>query len=250
MQRETLSRYLASFLHVDEFTDHGPNGLQVAGRTEINRVVTAVSASVELFLRAAAEKADAIIVHHGIIWKNRQPIYTGGYRERIRLLLENNLNLFAYHLPLDAHPQVGNNAQLGLLLELRNTESFGIYEGRAIGIRGTLEEEPFEQFLARVETVVGRKPLVFPYGPPSIRSVGIISGGAPREVAQAVEQGLDAYLTGEVTEATLHYAKEERIHFVAAGHYATEKFGVKALGKHLAERFDLQVVFVDVPNPV
>jgi dinuclear metal center YbgI/SA1388 family protein len=249
MQRDALTKYVASFLKSDEYSDYCPNGLQVEGRRDVNRIVTGVSASVELFQRAVAEKADAVIVHHGIIWKSAQPTYRGGFRERLRLLLQNDINLYAYHLPLDAHPHVGNNAQLSLLLDLKNAEPFGDYEGKTIGFRGTLEEVPYEHFVTKVENVVGRKPLVFPYGPSLIRTVGVISGGAPREIVQAVERGLDAYVTGEVGEPTLHYAKEEKIHFIAAGHYATEKFGVKALGKHLAERFDLEAVFIDIPNP-
>ena len=250
MQRDALSQYLATFLKVDDYPDYCPNGLQVEGRPEINRLVTGVSASVELFERAVAEQADAVIVHHGVIWKAARPVYRGGYRERIRLLLQNDMSLFAYHLPLDAHPQVGNNAQLSLLLELKNVKPFGDYEGKTIGMRGSLEELPVEEFMTRVENVVGRKPLVFPYGPRIIRTVGIISGGAQRDIEQAVTCGLDVFVTGEVSEPTLHYAKEEKIHFVSAGHYATEKFGVKALGKHLAERFDLEATFIDLPNPV
>ena len=250
MHRAALAKYLADFLKTGEYTDYGPNGLQVEGRAEIKRLVTGVSASVELFGRAIEAKADAVLVHHGIIWTGQHPLYRGGYRERVRLLLAHEINLFAYHLPLDAHPTVGNNAQLGMLLELQDVRPFGEYQGRPIGVRGELDDVPGHVFFARVERVVDRKPLIFAYGPEKIRTVGIISGGAQGDVTQAVDEGLDVYITGEVSERTLHYAKEERIHFVSAGHYATKRFGVRALGNHLEERFGLEVRFVDLFNPV
>jgi dinuclear metal center YbgI/SA1388 family protein len=250
MERDSLTEYLTTFLKAESFADYCPNGLQVEGRREVERLVTAVSASVELFARAAAEGADTILVHHGIIWQGQQPVYRGGHRERLRLLLENDINLYAYHLPLDAHPEVGNNAQLGRRLGLRNAGPFGERDGNAIGLRGELEAVPAEAFFEQVEQAVERRPLVFPFGPETIRTVGIISGGAQRDVTEAVACGLDAYITGEVSEPTLHYAKEEKIHFISAGHYATEKFGVLALGRHLAERFGLEVSFLDIYNPV
>ena len=250
MRREALSEYLNDLLKVGEFSDYCPNGLQVEGREEINRIVTAVSASAELFREAAARKADAVIVHHGILWKGDPEPLRGGRRERVRLLLLNDMNLFAYHLPLDAHEKFGNNAQLARLLGLKETRPFGLYEGRAIGVRGEVEATPARAFFYHVEKATGRRPIVFPFGREEIRTVGIVSGGAHREVAQAVAEKLDAYVTGEAAEPTLHYAKEEGIHFVAAGHYATEKFGVKALGEHLEEKFGLKVEFVDLPNPV
>ncbi len=247
MQRDALSDYLTTFLNVDDYNDYCPNGLQVEGCGDVKRVVTGVSASVELFKRAIAENADTVVVHHGIIWNGQRQLYRGGYRERVRLLLENNINLYAFHLPLDGHRQVGNNAQLGMLLGLRNTRPFGDQD---LGVYGELDDMPQHAFFEKVEQVVERKPLVFSCGPETIHRVGIMSGGAQKEVVEAVARGLDAYVTGEVSEMTLHYVKEERIHFVSAGHYATEKFGVKALGNHIKERFGLAVTFADIVNPV
>jgi dinuclear metal center YbgI/SA1388 family protein len=189
-------------------------------------------------------------VHHGIIWDFERPLYQGGYRERLRLLLTENINLLAYHLPLDAHPEVGNNAQLAQALQLKNLQPFGDPRGQSIGIRGTIEGLPRDSFFKRVESVMNRSLLVFPFGPDYINRVGIISGRAQKELKQAVADKLDLFITGEVSEHIMHYAKEERIHFIAAGHYATEKFGILALSDHLSRKFQLQIKFVDIPNPV
>jgi len=249
--RDELAVYLDDFLHVKEFNDLGPNGLQAEGRKEIRKIITAVSASAELFETALQKSADAVLVHHGIIWNFERPLYRGSYKKRVRLLLENNLNLFAYHLPLDAHEDVGNNIQIARLLGLESPEPFGEYKGRLVGFRGTLRPElSAEELFARIKETINPQALIFPYGAETIRQAGIISGGAQKDVQQAVAQGLDLYLTGEVSEHVLHYVKEEGIHFVAAGHYATERFGVQALGTHIREKFDVEVEFVDLPNPV
>lgn len=249
--RDELAAYLNDYLHVNDFSDLGPNGLQAEGRKEIRKIITAVSASVELFETALKKSADAVLVHHGIIWNFERPLYRGSYKKRVRLLLENELNLFAYHLPLDAHEEVGNNIQIARLLGLQSPEPFGEYKGRLVGFRGTLPQETAaDELFVRIKKTINTQALIFPYGPKAIRQVGIISGGAQKNVQQAVAQGLDLYVTGEVSEHILHYVKEEGIHFVAAGHYATERFGVQALGKHLQEKFDVEVEFVDLPNPV
>ena len=250
MTNKELESYLAEYLSIAEFNDICPNGLQVEGKEEIVKVVTGVSASVELFKKAISEKADVILVHHGVIWSFERPVYRGGYRERIRLLLDKNINLFAYHLPLDAHPESGNNAQLCNLLKIRDTQPFADYKGQYIGIRGHITPTAKDRFFKMVEKVVGQKAMVFAYGPDIIREVGVVSGGAQKEIKQAVAAGLDTYITGEVSEHIMHYAKEEKINFVAAGHYATEKFGVIALGNHLKDKFSLKIKFIDVPNPV
>ena len=250
MKRKDLEKFLADYLRVNEFIDICPNGLQVEGKEDISRVVTAVTASVELFKKALSEHADAIIVHHGIIWDFERPLYRGGYRERIRLLLENHLNLFAFHLPLDAHPEIGNNAQICTRLNLRDLQPFGDYKGQYIGIQGSTPPVPKERFFNKVKKLVGREPVVFAYGPAVIRKVGIISGGAQKEIKQAVSAKLDVFITGEVSEHIMHYAKEEGIHFISAGHYATEKFGVIALGNLLKRECRLTTIFIDIPNPV
>lgn len=250
MKRDELTQYLQSYLHSDEFNDLGPNGLQVEGKSEIKKIITGVSASVALFEAALEQKADAVLTHHGIIWNFERPTYRGGYRERVRLLLANDINLYAYHLPLDAHPEVGNNAELCRLLGIKNMQPFGDYKGQFVGMRGEIEPMAADVFAEVIAQVVHRDPLLFPFGPDVIRKVGIISGGAQKEISQAVAAGLDAFVTGEVSEHIMHYAQEEGIHFIAAGHYATEQFGVQALGRHLAEKFDVQVEYIDVPNPV
>jgi dinuclear metal center YbgI/SA1388 family protein len=250
MKREQLENYLSKYLKCNEFNDYCPNGMQVEGCEEIKKIIIAVSASVDLFKQAIEEKADALIVHHGIIWNYERPIYRGGYRERIRLLLSHDLNLFAYHLPLDAHPEIGNNAQLCKLLKLKNFIPFGDYKGQLIGIRGEIEQTPKNEFFKKVETVVGREPIIFPFGPDKIKKVGVISGGAQKELKQAVDEGLDVFITGEVSEHIMYYAKEEKIHFISAGHYATEKFGIIALGKLLEKKYNLNIKFIDIPNPI
>jgi len=249
MIRNDLTDILNGILKPELFNDLGPNGLQVAGRAKISKVLTAVSASVELFERAVREKADTIIVHHGIIWNFERPLYIGGYRERVRLLLENNINLYGYHLPLDAHPEIGNNARLCQLLGLGQIEPFGDYNGQYVGMRGEISSTDKKIFFDNVAATVEKKLMIFDYGPDNVQTVGIISGGAQKEIKQAVAAGLDVFISGEVSEHIMHYAKEEKIHFISAGHYATEKFGVIALAELLKMRWHLDAQFIDIPNP-
>ena len=250
MNREKLTAFLSDYLKINEFTDYGPNGLQVEGVDEVRKIVTAVTASVELFNKAIEENADTIIVHHGIIWNFERPLFKGGYRERVRLLLENNINLYAFHLPLDAHPEIGNNAQICHALNVQQLKPFGESKGQYTGIFGEIDPVDKQSFFSKVSEVVGREPLIFDYGPGVIQKVGMISGGAQKYITQAVQYGLDVFITGEVSEHIMHYVQEERIHFIAAGHYATEKFGVKALGNLIKEKFNLNVSFIDIVNPV
>jgi dinuclear metal center YbgI/SA1388 family protein len=250
MRREKLLNFLLNYLQCDEYIDSCFNGLQVEGRSEINKIVIGVSASVDLFEKAIEEKADAIIVHHGIIWNYENPVVKGGYRERLRLLLINDLNLFAFHLPLDAHPEIGNNAQICRLLNLHNIQPFGDYKGRFIGMRGEIDNIPKEKFFKNLEALMERKPIIFAFGQNKIKKVGVISGEAQKELKQAVDEGLDVFITGEVSERIMYYAKEEKIHFISSGHYATEKFGVLALGDLLENKFKLNIKFIDIPNPV
>jgi len=249
MIQTRLEKYLNEFLQADRFKDSCPNGLQVSGRPEITKIITGVSISVELIERAIALRADAILVHHGLIWDSVQPRYSGGYKRRVQLLLGNELNLLAYHLPLDAHPVVGNNALLAGLLGLEEIAPFGEYHGQLIGMQGRIKSSAASLF-ELIRDKINPDSLIFDFGPELVSSVGIISGGAQRDVRQAVLKGLDCYLTGEVSENIMHYVREEGLHFVAAGHYATERFGVMALGDHLAGEFGLEVEFVDIPNPV
>jgi dinuclear metal center YbgI/SA1388 family protein len=178
MYRDDLTAFLTSYLKSNDFKDDCPNGIQVEGTAEVKKIITAVSASVELFEIAAAQNADTVIVHHGIIWNFERPVYKGGYRERIRLLLENNINLYGFHLPLDAHEEIGNNAQLCRLLEVKNMQPFGDIKGQYIGMKGEIDKIDKESFFERISNLVDRELLIFDYGPKQIEKLGVISGGA------------------------------------------------------------------------
>jgi len=248
-RREVLD-YLDGLLDSPAFKDYGPNGLQVEGRSEISKLVTGVSACQELFDRALESGADAILVHHGIFWKWQSPILTGVNYRRVKTLIEGGLNLIAYHLPLDAHGEYGNNAVAARDFGLVEIESFAVHEGRSIGFKGRFPEAiSADELVRRTEALYAREPLVYASGPDPVESLGIVSGGAQKELYQAIDEGLDAYLTGEVSEWVMNVAREAGIHYLAAGHYATERLGVRELGRHLAERFGLEVEFIDVPNP-
>ncbi len=248
IQRDELLRYLHQRLDVDAFSDYCPNGLQVEGRAEIRRIVTGVTACQALVDAAAAAGADALLVHHGYFWKGEEPTITGLKRRRVQALLNAGINLLAYHLPLDAHPQLGNNAQLARRLGLTAEEAFG--GAPAIALSGRVDEPVSgEAFAARITDCLQRAPLHIPGQATEIRRIAWCSGGAQGYIAQAAALGVDAYLTGEVSEQTVHIARETGLHFFAAGHHATERYGAQALGEHLAERFGLQVEFVDIDNP-
>ncbi len=243
---------LDELLDVDAVSDYCPNGLQVEGRPGVDRVVTAVSASRALFTRAVDHDADAILVHHGILWNGPEaPRVVGSLRERIRLLIENRISLIAYHLPLDRHPVVGNAAQLAIRLGLDELEPFGDHHGVSAGVCGVFPE-PVEavELFAAVADACDRDPQIFEGDRRLVSSVGIVTGAAQREYHQAVAAGLDAYITGEATEWVLHQAAEDGVHYLAAGHYATERFGVLALGKWLEQHHDVEVEFIELPNPV
>jgi len=243
---------LDGLLEVEAVKDYCPNGLQVEGCREVQRVVTAVSASRALFSRAAALEADLVLVHHGILWNGPEPPrITGSFRERVRLLLDNDISLVAYHLPLDRHLELGNAAQLARRLGLVQLEPFGEHGGVSVGVCGVFPEAiPAEELFAAVGEVCDREPQVFAGDRDPVSSVGIVTGAAEREYHQAVASGLDAYITGEASEWVMHQAAEDGVHYVAAGHYATERFGILALGRWLARAHDLQVEFLDLPNPV
>ncbi len=253
MHRDQLIAYLDDHLDADAVSDAAVNGLQIEGRTEVRRIATAVSASAALFRAASAWGADAVLVHHGFLWRGADPLpITGAARERLRLLLQGEVNLIAYHLPLDRHREHGNNAVFARALGLDHLEPFGAYHGANIGFAGVFPQPlQREELVRRVCQATGQEPLVFPGDAATvIASVGIVSGGAPEIFDEAIAAGLDAFITGEAREWVLHRAAEEGVTFIAAGHYATERFGVRALGDHLAARFDLEVRFFDFPNPV
>jgi len=248
MQREELNRYLDGLLEISRFQDYCPNGLQVEGRAEIRRIVSGVTASFALIQAALAEDADAILVHHGYFWKGDDPCLTGTRRARIALLIAHELNLFAYHLPLDAHAELGNNAQLGKRLGLAESGRFADQE---IGFCGSLDAPMrLDAFAARVTHRLGREPLVIGDGAREVRNIAWCTGAAQGFFEDAIRLGPDAYLSGEISEQQVHLAREAGVAFIAAGHHATEKYGVQALGEHLAARFGVGHKFIDIPNPV
>jgi dinuclear metal center YbgI/SA1388 family protein len=243
---------LDELLLPDGFTDLGPNGLQVPGAADVQRVVTGVSAQRALVERAVAERAQLVLVHHGLFWEFQPTGLSPVLAERLRPLFKHDIALAGYHLPLDAHPEVGNNAILAERLGCERHEAFGAYRGRAIGRAGTFPGDgvPAAELFARVREVTGREPTVFDGGPERVRRIGIVSGSGADALGEAIELGLDAFLTGEPREHVMADSREAGIHFVAAGHYATETFGVRALGDWLAQRFGVEHVWVDIPNPV
>ncbi len=250
--RGELLGYLEHYLAVGEARDYGPNGLQVEGRAGIARLATGVTASLALLERAVAWGADAILVHHGLFWRSPgETRVERSLRARLAVLLRNDVNLLAYHLPLDRHLVVGNNAVLARRLGAGGLEPAFESDGVPVGVIAHFDEAvPAGEFFRRIAAVTGRDPLVVADGPERVGRAGIVTGGAPKYVDEAARRGLDAFVTGEPSEPAVHLAREERIHFVAAGHHATERFGVQALGDHLAERFGLEVRYVEVSNPV
>jgi dinuclear metal center YbgI/SA1388 family protein len=248
---EEILGQLDDLLDPGAFEDYGPNGLQVPGSEEVTVVATGVSAHRELFERAASEGAQLILCHHGLFWHSQPRTLTPALKSRLEVLFQGEMALAAYHLPLDAHPEVGNNALICSALGLERGEPFGRHRGRPIGFVGRSEDGlSFEELRERCARAFGREPFAWPFGPELVRSVGVVSGGGASSLGEAAALGLDAFLTGEPAEYAMADARESGVHFLAGGHYATETFGVRRLGELLAERFDVEHRFIDVPNPV
>jgi dinuclear metal center YbgI/SA1388 family protein len=241
-----LVRALDELLEPARFADMGPNGLQVPGTRPVRRVVTGVTAQRELIERAVQAEAELVLVHHGLFWDFQPTGLTPVQAERLRPLFAHGIGLAAYHLPLDAHPELGNNALLAGALGAAGHVPFDDV-GRGASFA---EPVPAAELFERVATVTGREPLVFDAGPPAVRRIAIVSGGAAGRLDRAIAGGYDAFLTGEPRENVMADAREAGIHFIAAGHYATETFGVRALGDWLAARFGVEHLWVDIPNPV
>lgn len=251
MNNLELERLLNEQLNVAAIKDYCPNGLQVEGKSEINKIITGVTASQALIDQAILANADAILVHHGYFWKGENEQVRGMKRLRLKALLTHDINLYAYHLPLDIAPELGNNAQLAALLNISNTGPLEVGNTLSVARWGELDT-PLSgtQLSERLENVLGRSILhVGDTGPNIIRRVGFCTGGGQGFIDLAAAQGMDAFITGEVSEQTVHVARECGIHFFAAGHHATERYGVKALGEWLAAEQGLQVSFIDVDNP-
>jgi dinuclear metal center YbgI/SA1388 family protein len=246
-----LISYLDELLEIGEFQDHGPNGLQVPGTDEVSAVVTGVSANRELFEQASRLGAQLVVAHHGLFWDFHPRLVTPAMKARLRVLFEGDMSLAGYHLPLDAHPEVGNNALICAALGLERGEPFGEHRGRPVGFVGRSEEGiPFDELRSRCARAFAQEPFVWDSGPETVHSVGIVSGAAASSFGEAIARGLDAFLTGEPAEHVMADARESGTHFVAGGHYATETFGVRRLGELLSERFGVEHHFVEVPNPI
>jgi len=249
MQRNELVAYLDAVLEAERFRDYCPNGLQVEGSAEIRRIVCGVTASQALIDAAIEHEADAILVHHGWFWKGEDGRVTGFRKRRLQSLLAHDINLLAYHLPLDAHGEFGNNAQLGAKLGWTVT---GRFAEQDIGFIGAVQPAPTfaHELAAQVERVLGRVPLLVGDGQRQVSKVAWCSGGAQNYFEQAILAGADLFMSGEISEQTVHLARESGVPYLAAGHHATERYGVMALSAHLAEHFGLSCAYIEIDNPV
>lgn len=247
-----LVSYLNSLLQPEQWRDYCPNGLQIEGCRSIHKIVTGVSACQELLNQAIIAEADAILVHHGYFWKGEDPCILGIKRKRILTLLNHNLHLLAYHLPLDGHSSLGNNVQLAKQLGIEIVEEFICPQGPGLGLVGELPEAMSgNEFKEHVEHCLQRQPLyIHGQADNAIKRIAWCTGAAQDFIEQAIVCGVDAYLTGEISERTVHIARESGIHFYAAGHHATERYGIKALGEHLSQHFKIDHQFIDIDNPV
>ena len=243
--RSQIESYLATLLDVERFEDYGPNGLQVEGRAEVTRLVSGVTASRALIEAAIDARADAILVHHGLFWRGQDGRLTGWLAARVKLLMAHDINLFAYHLPLDAHAEFGNNAQLGLKLGLVADARFGEQELGFVGPAALT----LDALAHRVHAALARAPLVLPGDGRALARIGWCTGGAQGYFEAAIAAGVDAFITGEVSEPQAHLARETGVAFLACGHHATERFGAPAVAAHVAERFGLEHRFIDIDNP-
>ena len=247
VKRDEIIEYINDFLSTSEFDDLSVNGLQVEGKTEIEKIVLGVSVSERLFQAAVQQKADMVIVHHGAFWKNAPAPYilTGMHRNRMALLIKNDINLAAYHLPLDAHSEIGNNAQI---MKRLNIEPIKPVE---VGFLGRLNEPvPLEVFAETVNKELQTISQVFPFGPQHVQRVLVMSGSSSRYYQLALDNDVDTFLGGDMRENVVRELEEVGLNFIHAGHYNTEKFGVQALGEKLNLQFNLYCKFIDIPNPV
>ncbi|MCO4797602.1 MAG: Nif3-like dinuclear metal center hexameric protein [Colwelliaceae bacterium] len=252
MNRNEFELYLNQLLKPELIKDFCPNGLQIQGKEAITKIVTGVTATQALINRAIDESADAIIVHHGYFWKNESYVIRGMKHKRIKALLDNNINLFAYHLPLDIHPVLGNNAQLAKLLDINITGPLELGNPQSVAIQGEFSSPiSATDFTAKINQTLNRECLhIAPESNKRIKTIAWCSGGGQNYIELAAEQGIDAFLSGEVSEQTTHVAREMDIHFFAAGHHATERYGAKALAEYLQQNLSLDVSFIDIDNPV
>ncbi len=242
-----LEKYINELLGIDQFNDYAPNGLQVEGRQEVRKIATGVTASQSLLDQAIAWGADAILVHHGYFWRGEDQPIVGMKQRRIKSLLQADVSLLGYHLPLDAHPELGNNAQLAKRIGMTVSDTFA----KGVGFVGMLQTPCSGAHLAQsIAQSLQREPLHIAGSDRHIQSIAWCSGGAQGYLAEAAALGVDAYLTGEASEQSYHQAMELGIHFFAAGHHATERYGIQALGEYLVQQFGLEHHFFEIPNPI
>jgi dinuclear metal center YbgI/SA1388 family protein len=248
--RQDLLQAFDTLLQPERFKDYGPNGLQVEGGAQVRRIVSGVTASRALIEAAVAQRADAIFVHHGLFWRGQDGRVTGWMKQRLALLLAHDINLFAYHLPLDAHPELGNNAQLGARLGLRASARFGEQDLGFLGERADGADFPDTEALAQhVRAALGRPVTCVAGARGAIRRVAWCTGGAQSYFEAAIAAGAEAFLTGEISEPQAHYARECGVSFLACGHHATERYGAPAVAGHVARQLGIDHVFVDIENP-
>lgn len=250
LDRDSFAKYLEQALDITRFRDYCPNGLQVEGRPVIRRLVTGVTASLALIEAAVAAEADAILVHHGYFWRGEDARVVGIKQKRLKLLLTHDINLFAYHLPLDMHPEFGNNAQFGRRLSLLAESRFG---EDGIGWLGTMDDPAVRtagDLVRLIAQRLGREPLLIGDAERSLGKIGWCTGAAQNMLADAIAAGASVYLSGEISEPTVHLAREAGVAYIACGHHATERYGVQALGEHVGERFGIEHRFIEIANPV
>ena len=248
MLLKQLESYLDLLLNISHFNDYCPNGLQIEGRGEIKKVVSGVTASLEFLQAAIDENADAVLVHHGYFWRGENECLVGMKRRRIALLLANDVSLFAYHLPLDAHPTIGNNFQLANKLGLIES---GRFSEQNIAMYGhTSQELTLRELGLNLEKVLLRKPLIIGDEDKLIKRVAWCTGAAQDYFDDAIRLGVDVFITGEISERTVHAARESGVAFISAGHHATERYGVQELGRNIAKEFGIEHQFIDIDNPV
>ena len=249
MKRNELVTYLDDYLRVKDISDSSQNGLQVEGPEEVAKVAFAVDSGLDVFEQAVAAGAQLLVVHHGLLWSKSLRL-VGPFFRRVRTLIEGGCGLYGVHLPLDLHPDVGNNAELARLLELQDLRLFGEYNGVEIGIGGALAVPiPLDGLVDRLAQATGEVPIrVLACGPEEVSRVGCISGGAATMMDRVAEAGFDTFVTGETNHSVFYNASEYGLNVIYGGHYATETLGVRALARHLAERFGLETVFLDLPT--
>lgn len=250
ISREALATYLETELQVSRFRDYCPNGVQVEGRSDIKLLVSGVTACLALIEAAVELNADAIIVHHGYFWRGEDACIRGQKLKRLRLLLSQNISLFAYHLPLDSHVELGNNASLARQLQLVPESRFGENELGWMGRFASSAPMTVTEFAANVEAALGRKPMLIGDPDKFVKKIAWCTGAAQNMLDQAISAGADVFLSGEISEPTVHLARESGIAYLACGHHATERYGVQALGEHIAQKFGITHHFVDIDNPV